>query len=112
MLNASAKQRATLKKQHKSVSASAIKRDLRKMKVIPSLKLCDQCRWHNAVKTTTNSGRKSGNASREKLVSSLPKRVKIKSASISPPPLSQNQHKVEEITPENNKNLTATGKFP
>ena len=87
MQNPSAKQKAALKKQHKSVSASAIKRDLRKMKVIPNLKLCDQCRWHNAVKTTTNSGRKSGTTSRENLVSSLPKRVKIKSASISPPPL-------------------------
>ena len=41
MQYSTAKQRAELKRKHKSVSASAIKRDLRKMKVVPKLKLCD-----------------------------------------------------------------------
>ena len=112
MQNSSVKQRAALKHKHKSVSASAIKRDLRKMKVVPKLKLCDQCRWHKAVNAVNtpapNSGTGRKSSERLTLVSSLPKRVKIKSASISPPPLSKNEHKEEE----ENKKLTATAEFP
>ena len=63
--------KALLRNMHASVSAPAIRKDLRKMKPIPKLQLCDQCRWQNAVKnvktTTQNTGRKSTG----RLISSL-----------------------------------------
>ena len=35
------KDRAALKKQHKSVSINALRRDMNKMKVVPKLIICD-----------------------------------------------------------------------
>ena len=76
------KDRAALRKQHKSVSVNALRRDMRKMKVIPKLQVCDLCRNKNAVINSSTRRSRSRSPQREVIqVSSLPKRIRVKSTS-------------------------------